>query len=185
MKAKSILFLLLLGLIFSANAKPAFAQEKASASSAQIAIAEKETVSDYRVKILGDFFKEQNSPLAPFAGDFIRDADKYNLDWKLVAAISGVESTFGQAIPANSYNAWGWGVYGDNVIRFASWTDGIDTISQGLRERYMDKWGGEDIYEIGSMYAASPAWAGHVTNVMNQIQDFAMRNPKDTLLLSL
>ena len=162
-----------------------FAQQKASASSASITIAEKETGVDNRVKILQDFLKEQNSPLAPFAGDFVRNADKYNLDWKLVAAISGVESTFGLAIPANSYNGWGWGVYGNNVIRFASWNEGIDTISQGLRERYMDQWGGKDIYQIGSMYASSPAWAGHVEYYMNKIQDFALRNPQDTLSLSL
>ena len=92
--------------------------------------------------------------------DFIKTADEYNLDWKLVAAISGVESTFGKEIPNDSYNAWGWGVYGDNVIRFKSWTDGIETVSQGLRQRYMDQWGGKDIYQIGAMYASSPAWAG-------------------------
>ncbi|MCL6096576.1 MAG: hypothetical protein M1444_02755 [Patescibacteria group bacterium] len=185
MKTKIILVLFLLNLIFTINAKVASAQQKASVSSAQIVIAEKVTESDYRVKILEDFFEKQNSPLAPYAGDFVRNADKYNLDWKLVAAISGVESTFGLAIPFNSYNAWGWGVYGDNVIRFASWTEGIDTISQGIRERYMNQWGGQNIYQIGAMYASSPAWASHVERTMNQIQDFAIRNPKDTLLLSL
>ncbi len=185
MKTKTVLVLFLLNLIFALNAQSVFAQQRASASSAQIVIAEKEVNEDYRVKILESYFKKQNSPLAPYAGDFVRNADKYNLDWKLVAAISGVESTFGQAIPYNSYNAWGWGVYGDNVIRFTSWTEGIDTISQGLRERYINQWDAENIYQIGRMYASSPAWAGHVVSVMNQIQDFAIRNPKDALLLSL
>jgi hypothetical protein len=184
MKSKKlfIFIFLLLSVINTANAN---AQERASASSAKIAVAEINTVDDYRVKIIRNYLNDKNSPLAPYAEDFVANADKYNLDWKLVAAISGVESTYGQAIPINSYNAWGWGVYGDNVIRFGSWKEGIATISQGLRDRYMDKWGAKDIYEVGAMYAASPAWAAHVENTMNQIQDFALRNPKDTLSLSL
>ena len=142
-------------------------------------------VSDYRVKILEKYFKEQNSPLEPYAKDFVANADKYNIDWRLVAAISGVESTFGKAIPSFSYNAWGWGIYGDKVTRFSSWNQGIETVSAGLRQSYMDKIGGDDIYQIGSMYAASPFWAGHVMLYINNINDFALRDPKDTLSLSL
>ena len=182
---KKYFYILVLLLIILVNPRNAFAQEKASASSAKIVSVENETGEDTRIKILSSFLKEQNSPLTPYAADFVRNADKYDLDWKLVAAISGVESTFGQAIPPDSYNGWGWGVYGDNVIRFNSWKEGIDTVSQGLRERYMDQWGGKDIYQIGAMYAASPAWAGHVTYYMDKIQNFAIENPKDALSLSL
>jgi len=140
---------------------------------------------DSRVKILTNFLKQYDSPLTPYAADFVQMADKYNLDWKLVAAISGVESTFGKEIPPDSYNAWGWGVYGDNVTRFNSWDEGIDTISQGLRERYMDEWGGKDIYGIGANYASSKAWAGHVEFYMDKIQEFALRNPQDALSISM
>ena len=179
------IFLILITLsLMMLNTQKAFAQEKASASSAKIIQTEVIPEEDSRVKILRDYLQQENSPLTPYAADFVENADKYNLDWKLVAAISGVESTFGQAIPNNSYNAWGWGVYGDNVIRFGSWKEGIQTISQGLRERYMDQWGGKDIYQIGAMYASSPAWAGHVEYYMNKIQDYALRSPKDTLSLS-
>ena len=164
----------------------AYAQEKASASSASIQIPEtNQRGIDSRAKILKEFLKSQDSPLASNAQDFIYYADKYNLDWKLVAAISGVESTFGKEIPPYSYNGWGWGVYGDNVIRFNSWEEGIKTVSEGLRERYMDSWGGKDIYQIGSMYASSPAWAGHVQLYLNRINEFALSNPQDSLSLSL
>lgn len=140
---------------------------------------------DSRVKILTSYLKRYDSPLVPFAADFVRNADRYNLDWKLVAAISGVESTFGKEIPADSYNAWGWGVYGDNVIRFKSWDDGITTISQGLREKYMDQLGGQDIYQIGAMYASSTAWPSHVEYYMNDIENFALKDPQDALSISL
>ena len=162
-----------------------FAQEKASRSSATIQIPEEiQKGSDYRVKVLEKYLNKHNSPLSENAKDFVRYADKYNLDWKFVAAISGLESTFGQQIPNNSYNAWGWGIYGDNMIRFISWEDGIQTISQGLRERYINKWGAKNVYEIGAFYASSPTWAQRVDGFMDNIQEFALNNPQDTLSLS-
>ncbi len=164
-----------------------FAQQKESATSANIKSATyfSEAGYDSRVKILKSYLESYNSPLAPYAQEFVGQADKYSLDWKLVAAISGVESTFGHQIPYNSYNAWGWGVYGDNVIRFKSWSEGIDTISQGLRERYINQWGGQNIYQIGANYAASPVWAQHVELYMGRIQAFALNDPKSSLPLSL
>ena len=163
-----------------------FAQEKASASSASIQLPETiQKGNDYRVKVLKSYLESRNSPFSENAADFVKYADKYDLDWKFVAAISGLESSFGLHIPQNSYNAWGWGIYGDNMIRFNSWEEGIGTISQGLRVKYMDKWGAQDIYEIGSIYAASPTWAQRVTYFMNNIQAYALRNPQDALSLSL
>ncbi len=163
-----------------------FAQEKASASSANIKLSEfKKEGSDFRVKVIENYLLRYDSPMAGNAQDFVYYADKYNLDWRLVLAIAGVESTYGKQIPPYSYNGWGWGVYGDNVIRFKSWKEGIQTVSQGLRERYMDKWGGEDIYQIGSMYASSPHWANSVNIHLNMIQKYILANPQDTLSLSL
>ncbi len=165
----------------------AYSQQKASASSAKIisTAVEYNTDGDYRVKTLKAFLEKYDSPLAPYARDFVSEADRYNLDWKLVAAISGTESTFGKAIPYNSYNGWGWGVYGDNVINFSSWNEGIHTISEGLREKYMDKWNAKNVYEIGRIYASSPVWADHVTFYMNRINEFALNDTKNTLSLSL
>lgn len=183
---KSKLLLIAIAIAIMLIPQPTYAQERATISSSNTQNPHLKQIGlDSRVKILNNFLKQNDSPLAPFADEFVKMADKYNLDWKLVAAISGVESTFGNAIPPYSHNAWGWGVYGDNVINFKSWSDGIDTISQGLRERYMNQWGGEDIYQIGAMYASSPAWPGHVEYYMNKIQDFALRNPQDALSISM
>ena len=166
--------------------KPSYAQYNASESSPRLENPNlKQMGLDSRVKILSNFLKTNDSPLAPFAAEFVSNADKYNLDWKLVAAISGVESTFGKEIPVDSYNAWGWGVYADNVTRFNSWDEGITTISEGLRNRYMDQWGGKDIYEIGAMYASSKAWAGHVEYYMDKIQEFTLSDPQNALSISL
>ncbi|MBU2632091.1 glucosaminidase domain-containing protein [Patescibacteria group bacterium] len=176
-----ILFLILvIGSPITTNAA-----EKASASSAKITYAVVSDREDYRVKILENYLNKWSSPLAPHAESFISNADKYNLDWRLVAAISGVESGFGKHIPYNSYNGWGWGIYGNNSHGFPSWENGIETISQGLREKYMDRWGAKDVYGIGNFYAADPNWANKVTNFMNKIGDYAYSNPSDVLSISI
>jgi hypothetical protein len=181
---KNIILLAMMAAIILIPQRAYAQQSSASSATTQLPTVEK-TGADLRVKILTNYLKQNNSPMSANAADFVAAADKYKLDWKLVAAISGVESTFGQQIPTDSYNAWGWGVYGDNVINFKSWKDGINTVSQGLRERYMNQWGGKDIYQIGAVYASSPAWAGHVEFYLNKIQEFTLNDPQNALSISM
>jgi len=76
----------------------------------------------------------QGSPLSDEAATFIRVADQYNLNWLLLPSIAGKESTFGKLdkIPLNSYNPFGWGVYGTQAVRFASFTEAVETVGKGL-----------------------------------------------------
>ena len=142
---------------------------------------------DKRAKILQAYLTTYNSPLAPYAKTFVEEADKNNLDWRLVAAISGVESYFGEYIPSSSYNGWGFGVYGTNIRRFDSWDDGIKTLSSALRNDYMDKWKAQNVYQIGQHYAADPLWGSKVTHFLSDIEDFTKnsQDPKDSLSISL
>ncbi|MCX8008752.1 MAG: hypothetical protein N3A54_03525, partial [Patescibacteria group bacterium] len=112
---------------------------------------------DKRVVVLEKYLQQYNSPLAPYAETFIQEADIHNIDWKLVAAIAGLESQFGKRIPKNSYNAWGWGIPTPESkgIYFQSWNHGIQTVSRGLKENYTQK-GLITIEQIGKRYAASP-----------------------------
>ena len=128
---------------------------------------------DSRAKILVAYLSTFNSPLQDNAQDFIDAADTYNLDWKMVASIAGVESTFGKQIPGG-YNAWGWGVYGTQAIYFSSWRDGIFTVSKGLRENYLNK-GLTDPYSINRIYAASPTWGAHISFFMADLEKFAVK----------
>lgn len=137
-----------------------------------------------RVQILEAYFQKYNSPLKPYSRDFVMAADKYNLDWRFVVAISGVESTFGKFIPGgtdprySSNNGWGWGVYGTQAIYFKSWTEGIYTVSAGLRKNYLDK-GLVEPYSINRVYAASSTWGSHVTYFLEDIARFADLYEKD------
>ena len=91
---------------------------------------------DPRVAKLEKFLKRVNSPLAPKAQVFIAKADQYELpDWKMLPAITGVESTFGKAIPSNSYNAYGWA---NGNYYFKNWDESIDTVSKTLKTNYIN-----------------------------------------------
>lgn len=132
-------------------------------------------VPDPRVVKLEAYLDSHNSPLVGEASHFVGEADRLGLDWKLVAAISGVESTFGKHVPRNSYNGWGWAIFtGQSDGRhFASWTEGITVVSEGLKYRYIDR-GATSIEQIGRIYAASPAWSSKVRFFLQKIEDFEL-----------
>lgn len=121
-----------------------------------------------RVETLTKFFEQQNSPFSAFAEVFIVHAEKNGLDWKLVPAISGVESTFGKAIPEGSFNAYGWN---NGNYYFQSWEEGIEIVSKTLNEKYKQKWNAVTPQQIGRYYASSPTWANRVVYFMNQIEN--------------
>lgn len=121
---------------------------------------------DSRALKLQAYLEARGSILAPYATDFVKAADKYNLDWKLVAAISGNESGFGQAYVLGTYNAWGWG---GGYIRFGNWSDAIYQVSAGLKQGYINK-GAVTPSQIAPIYAPpSTTWAGNVQMYENQI----------------
>ncbi|MBI2065979.1 glucosaminidase domain-containing protein [Candidatus Woesebacteria bacterium] len=127
--------------------------------------------SDYRIEILRAYLTKHNSPLAEYADEFVLTADKYNIDWRLVPAISGVESTFGKRIPANSYNAYGWA---NGEYRFKSWEDSIEIVTKTLREKYIDR-GAPSIAKIARRYAPpSSTWAGKVKFFMRKIDSLPL-----------
>ncbi|SRR5258708_5271446 len=142
-------------------------------------------IVDRRAELLRSFLEKYKSPLAENAADFIGQADTYNLDWKLVAAISGTESTFGHEEPTACYNSWGFGIYTNHMTCFADYKEGIKTVSQALRTNYINRLGTDDVYAIGHMYAASPTWAAHTTYFLNQITQFALEHDNATLPISL
>jgi hypothetical protein len=173
------LFLLLAATIIYAVISPTTvdASVKTSAPSALLiadlrAHTPQKMVVDNRAKILREYLESYDSPLAPHAATFIQEADKHDLDWKLVPAITGLESYFGHMIPPYSYNGWGYHVYNGNVRGFESWDAGIEVVSNDLRKIYMDQWGAQNVYQIGSRYAADPNWANKVTHFMNELEAF-------------
>ena len=97
------LFIVSLFLIFGLSIDPntVFAAAP-EAGSAGVLASFAPLLVDKRVGHLEAFFRSYNSPLEKHAVTFIREADKHNMDWRFVAAIAGVESTFGKLFPPGS-----------------------------------------------------------------------------------
>lgn len=166
----------IIGIVFSliVYKGEVFAVEKVAGDSGKLAIGQTDNSKREKlakIRKVKYFLEGYNSPLAGSADVFVEKAEEYNVDWKLVIAIAGVESTFGKRVPANSYNAWGWGIptgasYG---IGFADWKDGINTVSLGLSEKYFAR-GLADVHAIGAVYAPpSRTWAGNVSFFMEKL----------------
>lgn len=126
---------------------------------------------DARAANLRAFFREISSPLYEFADDMVRISDKYNLDYRLLAAISMQESTGCKFIPHDSYNCWGYGIYGTTVTRFSSYVEGMETVAKGLKENYVDK-GLITPKQIMSRYTPSSngSWEKGVSKVWGWIE---------------
>ncbi|MBP9797597.1 hypothetical protein KBC70_00435 [Candidatus Woesebacteria bacterium] len=94
---------------------------------------------DGRAAKLRRYLRSINSPLFDYSDLLVEEADKFGYDYRLLVAISLQESTGCKFIPENSYNCWGWGIYGDTVTRFASYDEAIRTVSAGIKKNYLDK----------------------------------------------
>ncbi len=130
--------------------------------------------TDARAKIVEDFFAGYKSPLANYSNEFIIVADKYQIDWRLLPAIAMQESNGGKKVIKDSFNPFGYGIYGDNVRKFPSWEDAIKRVGQALREDYLNQ-GLKTPEEIMAKYTPPSllkegAWAKGVRSFMNKLQ---------------
>ena len=170
----TLIFSLLLGFAFP---KPVLAVENEARPTASLSFQQVVNRSN-RADKLEIFLRAFNSPLADEAEHFVNEADRVGIDWRFVAAIAGVESTFGKHIPNGSYNAWGWGIPtgAQSGIGFDNWKHGITTVSEGLRFNYLDR-GAQTVELIGRIYAASPRWSGNVRFFLEKIETFTPNDP--------
>lgn len=113
-----------------------------------------------RALLLEEYLAWQKSPMENEAKTFIEVADKYELDWRLLPAIAGRESTFGKKIPLDSFNPFGWAIYGATSKKFSSWAEGIETVGRGLKEDYFNK-GYDTLEKIETIYAPPSLTRGH------------------------
>ena len=172
---KKVLFILIFAAFVAASfvPKPVQAQEvKLTMAGYSAVLKSTDIQADIRVEKLQAFLANYNSPLTPYAQEFIAMADKYQIDWKLVPAITGVESTFGKQIPYNSYNAYGWA---NGNYAFKSWEESIVVVTKTLKEKYYNR-GLNTPAKIAPVYAPpSKTWGGKVSFFMQKIEDFDPR----------
>jgi len=127
-------------------------------------------LSDARIEKLEEFFSKHKSPLEPFATDVIKAADEYGLDFRLLPAIAMQESNLCKKAPIDSYNCWGYGIYGKNVRTFSGYKEGIDVVTKTLAKSYKEN-GLHTPEEIAKRYTPSDTgkWVSSVTYFMNNL----------------
>jgi hypothetical protein len=126
--------------------------------------------SDARVELIRQYLADYNSPLEPYADSMVETADKYGLDYRLLTGIAQQESNLCKKIPPRSYNCWGWGIHSQGTLKFDSFEEGIEIVSAGLKENYIDK-GYTTIEDIMSKYTplSNGSWAFGVNKFMGDI----------------
>lgn len=130
--------------------------------------------TDARAKIIENFFEKYNSILAFYASTFIAASDKYHLDYRLLPAISMQESNGGKRVIKDSYNPFGFGIYGSKALKFNSWDEGIEVVSRSLREDYLNE-GLTTPERIMEKYtppslSKGGTWAKGVTSFMEELR---------------
>ena len=126
---------------------------------------------DARVEIVRQFFERYKSPLEPHAQTVVETADAYGLDFRLIPAIAMQESNLCKKAPENSYNCWGFGIYGQKVTRFNNYEEAINAVTKTLALKYIAD-GLVTPQEIMRRYTprSNGSWADSVNYFMNQLQ---------------
>lgn len=129
------------------------------------------TVADARPEIVKQYLASYNSPLVPFANLIVAEADKYGIDYRFIPAIAQQESNLCHVIPPHSFNCWGWGITSVSSLGFDSYDDGIETVTKGLKENYIDE-GLLTPAQIMTKYTpeSNGSWARGVSEFMADMQ---------------
>lgn len=143
----------------------------AALPSAENVFSDNIVAKDARTEIVRQFFERYKSPLEPFAQNIVENADKNGLDYRLLPAIAMQESNLCKKIILDSYNCWGFGIYGKKVTRFSNYEEAIDTVSKTLAKHYTGI-GLNTPEEIMRKYTPSSngSWAYSVNYFMNELQ---------------
>ena len=130
------------------------------------------TSEDGRIENLDDFFRSYDSPLEGHAATIVEQADKYNIDYRLLPAIAMQESTLCKKIIKGSHNCWGFGIYGSKVTKFDSYDEAIKQITKTMALKYVHN-GYADIKDIVRKYTPSDTgrWETVVSMIMNRLQE--------------
>lgn len=127
--------------------------------------------ADARVAIVKNYLARYDSPIENLAEFIVKTADENGVDFRLIPAIAQQESNLCKKIPDETYNCWGWGIHARGTLGFASYEEGITTVTKGLKKEYLDK-GYTTPEKIMTKYTPSSpgSWARGVSMFMEEMQ---------------
>lgn len=128
--------------------------------------------ADARSEIIRQYLNKYGSPLEPYADLIVQLSDQYNFDYRWLVAIAQQESNLCDHIPANSYNCWGWGIYGDKVTRFDSYEDALRRIAPQFTTIFLKGSHSKDPAEVMKTYTppSSGSWANGISTFFDDLQ---------------
>ncbi len=79
------------------------------------------------------YYKKHGMPLEGYGAKMVAEAEKNNLDWRLLPAIAIRESSGGKdACNQDQFNTFGWASCDIDVVKFKSFNDAIETVARNL-----------------------------------------------------
>ena len=141
----------------------------------------KATEREHRIAQMRVVLTKYKSPMVGLEKVLIDTAEKYGLDWTLMAAIAGTESSFAKRMPLNCNNPYGWGIYGDHKICFKTLEESIEGVASGLAKKYNIS----TLESIARTYnkVSTSGWISHTRFFMNKIKTAEV--PVSTLPIAL
>lgn len=120
------------------------------------------------------YFKAHNMPLEGTGLKMVQEAEKNDLDWRLLPALSVIESTGGRhACKKATHSFFGWG---SCKIDFNSNEEAIEVVAKNLggnNPNTDQHYAGKTTEEILKKYnSVIPHYAQKVTNVMDEISGY-------------
>lgn len=128
--------------------------------------------ADARAEIIRQYLNNYESPLEPYSNLIVHLSDQYNFDYRWLVAIAQQESSLCHKIPDNSFNCWGWGIYGDKITRFDSYEDALRRIAPQFTKIFLKGDHSKDPMEVMKTYTppSDGSWAEGVSTFFDNLE---------------
>ncbi len=135
------------------------------------------TGEDGRGERIDMIFTKYKCPITGHGQKFVEAADKHQIPYWLVAAVAFQESSCGKMTPKvqgnETFNLYGWGVWGKNVHKFDSIDQGIETVSKYMSTKFISK-GITEPCDIMKVYTppSKGSWCEGIKFFRDEILDY-------------
>lgn len=132
---------------------------------------------DSKAERIDSVFRKYKCPLAGFGQVFVDEAEKNEIPYWLLPAISFQESGCGKLTPKiggiETFNLFGWAVWGNNTHSFDSYEHAIQTVSKYMYTKFYSK-NITELCEIMKVYTPPSAgsWCRGVGYFAEEIESY-------------